>query len=237
MTDASQPERLYERLLAEWNLIETASERSVAEWEATYRDLVEEQVRLTRAGRWLEGPSDVMGVLGINGQELAHSRVVAWLLDPRGRHGLGTRLSEALLGDVWSAEDRPEVGAVRVYTEVPQVDPDSGVQTFADVVIEVADATVVVENKVFAEEHAHQCERLYRAWTQARDDVRFLLLSPDGRRASTAHSEAARQAWQSLAYRRLGELLELCLARSNQAPGRSTARNYLITLRGMGWYD
>ncbi len=53
---------------------------------------------LQAAGRWLPGPATTLEVTGRYEYEADHERLLAWLLDPRAAHNLGSALLAALLG-------------------------------------------------------------------------------------------------------------------------------------------
>jgi hypothetical protein len=75
---------------------------SVDDWAHDLAQMSELQARLVEAGRWVTGPRDFFGVMGLTGLEQCHSRMIAWLLDPNNRHGLGARFLRRLLELHWS---------------------------------------------------------------------------------------------------------------------------------------
>lgn len=163
-------------------------------------------LRLIEEGRWLSGPRDLMSILGETDLELPHSAVVAWLLDPTGRHGLGTALLRRILRAGWPEDPAPELAGAIVRREVPR---DDGVRpTRADIVVWMDRTILVIENKVWAPEDPGQCEALHRTWVSEADDVRFLLLSRDGHLPYTAESPEARTAWRATSYRHVAGILD-----------------------------
>ena len=143
-----------------------------------------------------------MSVLGATDDELSHSRVLAWLLQPTSRHGLGTSVLERILRAGWPDLAIPDLGMAVIRREVPREDALGA--TRADVVVTVGATVLVIENKVWAPESEAQCEAQYRHWRSEADDVRFLLLSRDGHLPSSAISPEARQAWRAMSYRQSG---------------------------------
>ena len=69
------------------------------EWESQFEGMVLEQRELSRAGSWVGGPRDLLGVLGKSRHEVTHSAIVAWLLDPGMRHGFGSRMLSRVSSD------------------------------------------------------------------------------------------------------------------------------------------
>lgn len=194
---------------------------------------------LVSEGRWTSGPSDLLSVLGRQNDELTHSRMLAWLLTPTGRHGLGRRYLRAFLELAWPGEQLCESGLVSVgLEEVAQGVSDTTGETLesrADIVIHADAVTVVIENKVWAGEQPRQCERLYWSWIHQPTDARFLFLTPSGRPTTTTESDAASEGWHVVSYAQALGALEAVLAASDHpsaAAGRATANQYLATLRG-----
>lgn len=192
---------------------------------------------IIRAGRWVSGPDDLMSVLGRQRDEVMHSRVVAWLLRPTGRHGLGTRFLDALADQVWPGEDLFRTGLVTVAVEATRsAADDSGEsrEARADIVIYGETVTIVIENKVDAGEGIDQCERLYWSWADQPIETRWLFLSPTGRPPVTATSAEALAAWRTISYGEIRELLRSALASypetEDSATARAAAHQYLATL-------
>jgi hypothetical protein len=156
-----------------------------------------------------------MSVLGLTGDELSHSRVLAWLLQPTGRHGLGSMLLERILRVGWPELPLPDLGLAVVRREVPREDATGG--TRADVVVLVGGCILIIENKVWAAESVLQCEAQFRHWRSEADDVRFLLLSRDGHLPSSVTSPEAREAWRAMSYRQLAGLIDERTSASHHA--------------------
>jgi hypothetical protein len=89
-----------------------------------------------------------MSVLGATDDELSHSRVLAWLLQPTGRHGLGASVLERILRAGWPDLPIPDLGMAVVRREVPRDDLLGA--TRADVVVTMGATVLVIENKVWA---------------------------------------------------------------------------------------
>lgn len=167
-------------LQAEWLAVRRQVEGNVTLWEQRVDALAREETLLRDDGRWRHGRDDFLGVLGRHRDELMHSRMIAWLLDPCARHGLGSRVLAELLEEVfespWSGSG---LARARTRCEVALV---SG---RLDIVLEAPGLYLVIENKVDAEEGEEQCA--YYS-THLRADALCILLSPDGRESKSASS-------------------------------------------------
>jgi hypothetical protein len=179
----------------------------------------------------------MLSVLGRQRDELAHSRLMGWLLVPTNRHGLGRRFLTGFLDHLWPGDDLLRSGPVFVETEVSAsaLDEAGGARAArADIVLRGDGLTVLIENKLDAGEGLDQCERLYWAWASEPGDTRWVFLTPSGRPPITAVSEAARSAWRTMSYGDLRAALASAIAdgSGSEATGRSTAQQYLASLAG-----
>jgi hypothetical protein len=170
-----------------------------------------------------------MSILGIQGDELSHSDIVAWLLSPARRHGFGDRVLRGLLFQLWPDEPHPE-GPVVVERE--RVDP-VGIGTRADLLVWVGETLIVIENKVFAPESAAQCERLYESWIDQAGDVRFVLLSRTGGPPVSVLTDDVRAAWRTISHGQIADIVEEVMAEKppHDELAASTIKQYLATLR------
>lgn len=207
---------LFSGMAARWSSFAPARvELSSEQFREDFTRVRADYLRLVEQGKWNSGPRDLMTVLGATDDELSHSRVVAWLLQPTGRHGLGFSVLHRILQTGWPQLPMPDLATAVVAREVPRP-PDTGV-TRADVVVWVGPTVLVIENKVWAPESSGQCQALFREWIDEAADVRFLLLSRDGHPPLTAISDDARSAWRAISYRHLAGLLQELTHRSVSA--------------------
>jgi hypothetical protein len=194
-----------------------------------------EASQLIDAGLWTSGPGDLLSVLGKQRDELVHSRLLAWLLVPTNRHGLGRRFLTGFLDLLWPDDSLLRTGIVTVETEVTQARLDEeGVMRAAraDIVLRGEGLTVVVENKFDAGEGLDQCERLYWAWAGEAGETRWVFLSPTGRAPVTATSDIARAAWHCLSYAQVHDALSTATeeAAGDASVGRATVLQYVASL-------
>lgn len=223
--------RAFDALEAEWLALQPGLV-DVATWEATYEDVETEYRRLIAAGDWLSGREDLLSIIGRRQHELTHSAVIAWLLKPTARHGLGSRVLDRICSELWPDRQVPE-GPVSVRLEVDRV--IGGEQARADVVTWAGDAIIVIENKLDAVEQPRQTERLFRTWEQEASDVRWVFLTPSGRLPTTAGSPDILAEWRSLGFRRLAGIISesVISADDRETTGRRSVEQYLATLASL----
>lgn len=213
----------------------SAQRREVRAWRERLARMSDGQRALRRAGHWIHGRPDFLGVLGRERRETYHSTMLGWLLDPGAPTGLGTRFLRRFLTRVdpaFSSISSERLASVSVQCEVSRRESRTDVVIFGD------DFVVAVEVKVDANEGPDQCLRIYRDF---RDDpgARFVFLTPGGRLPSTAIDDAE-GVFVPLSYRSVARLLESVLADSaedHEDPvgphevGRATCRSYAFTLK------
>lgn len=216
-----------ESLASEWERIAASGSADLTTWQQDLDKLAAEERALRVQGAWVRGRDDFFGVLNIQGAEVRHSAMVAWLLDPCAAHGLGVRFlerflaagfgSEAVQADLATASTRCEMqaGGGRV-----------------DIVVEASGLFLVIENKLYSPEGDGQCDYYYGHLKGP--DALFLFLTPDGRPPVSANGEAA-DAYRSMSYRVVRDVLDAALAESTpqRSPrlGRHIAEDYLRTLK------
>jgi len=236
ITDASKLQVfdhvIFDLIAADWARHESAwRERQVAllretlrVWQGHIVECAAEYRQLASRGEWVHGPADFLGVLGRRRNETHHSAVLAWLLDPMARHGLGTGMLDRVLDACFPDQDPLRAAVRSVECEVTRGD------TRADIIVWGERLTLIIENKVDAQEGFRQCDRLFEQFG-TEPGARFVLLTPRGSRPRTATGEAA-DAFATLSYRQLGACLHAALAAVDQAEptGSTVASDYLKTL-------
>jgi hypothetical protein len=210
-------EAKFAELQKEWFTARRQVHENVQHWEDRFEELREEENKLRDEGRWIHGRDDFLGVLGWPRDELAHSRIIKWLLDPCARHGLGTRVLAGVIQKVFgSSYHVPRLERAVADCEVSLVDGR------LDIVVDAPELYLVIENKVDADETG-QCA--YYA-EHLRADARCILLSPDGREATATNK------FKPMRYADLAEILQRVLAEvAIGASGRRVAEDYLQTLK------
>ncbi len=224
----------FESLLAQWLVIEARSADILSEWRHGYNVIAAEEDALRARGQWLHGPDDTFGVLGLRRDELPHSTMIAWLLDPCGRHGLGPVGLREFLREAYpeGLSDALVLALPHARTRREEQRGDCRI----DVVVRAGyELTLVVENKVDAPEGHRQCDAYFEAF-KSDPGARFVFLTPEGRPPVSATGEAAK-AFRSMSYRQLHDVLSRSLRavdapqpRSGITEGRRVVESYLRTL-------
>ena len=218
----------FDELESEWRRIGDCSRALVADWEREIDNVASDERRLRSEGRWVRGRDDFLGVLGLHREEVRHSKIIAWLLDPCAPHGLGARVLAGVLrsafGDEVLAALHEGLGSATPSCEVARGDAR------IDILVEAPGLTLVIENKVDALEGEGQCDAYFELF--GRDPgARFILLTPTGRRPTSATC-SAQEEFKTLGY---GALRRIIRAALDQAPagagGRPIAEDYIRTLK------
>lgn len=192
------------------------------EWSAFHGGAARESefARLTdewRAIEWRSGGKTLLDALGLQFNEVALCRGLAWLLDPEGGHNLGRHPLHAFLR---SLDVSVEEG-VPVKIRVEETNADSR----ADIVIRAGECTVIVEAKVFAGEQPRQADRIFEYW--ASENPTLVFLTTTGHLPYTAQKSEG--AWLALRWRDLAQLLRTTAAQSGLEPAAG-AREFIATI-------
>ena len=189
---------------------------------------------------------DALDLMGVANRELTHSKVLAWLLDPRESHGTGDHFLKRFLLDVvgqaqgigastFSPENviATDWSKTHVRTEWPiWVDDDPGL---VDILVLNSSALFlcVVENKIHAGEHGRQLTRYRNALRAEFPGLsrHHVLLTPHGALASE-HKE--QQKWIPFAYANVLENVQRTIdnaCQTKNADALAFLRQYATTLR------
>ena len=195
---------------------------------------------LTELGNRL-GEFNLFKVLGFEHGEIRHSRVLAWLLDPRGSHGLEELFLRRWLDQVFATTGTAgtptrEEAAGASFRSVQVLREWGHIDVLARLHLTSGEEWVIaIENKVWAKQGYQQLERyrqrLAASFPKARRVLVFL----------TVRDEApADGAWLVMRHAQVAAVLESCLVdrRSHLAEGpRVLLENYLTTIRRMTMPD
>lgn len=180
---------------------------------------------------------DAFAFLGVSSSEETHSKILTWLLDPRGNHSTGSYFLTAFLLATGAVTEDQTRGIDWSNTLVQRewrnvVDGTIG---FLDILILNAEAhfACAIENKVFSSEHTEQLTRYRKAMEQRYGgfDRRHLFLSRHG---TLPERKEEREFWAPVDYKTVQKLVENTLERGGD-PGNETViaflRQYVTTLR------
>lgn len=204
-----------------WHVVEARRHATPPGWETSLNRLQQLEQALRARGAWARGPHDLMGILWLAGDEVRLCRVLAWLLDPEGSHGLGASFISSLLHD-WDAEF---AGRDLDPQDVRVVSEDRRAGTRADLVLYGRGWTVVVEAKVSAPEQPDQGRRLEANWSE--DEPTFVFLTKSGNRLP-ATSRA--DVWVPYSWAMIGRRLREALLGAKAGRGRPAAAEFSRTL-------
>lgn len=193
----------------------------VEEWldEIAILTRLEEQLR--SQGTWISGPRDLMGVLEIAFDEVRHCRVLRWLLDPSGGHGMGDGFLRGFASDI-SKRASVDLDISPSFKGVSVVVEEARGATRADIVVRTDAWALLVEAKIFAGEQPNQGTRLETLWSA--EEPLLVFLTRSGRPMKTGSERWMTYTWRDVAR---------CLRRSLDATDSnsfSTVREYLKTL-------
>jgi hypothetical protein len=197
-----EAEGLLAQMSEEWNAV-------LAGWEQSIDSMRREAAALRDQGQWRGGHRTLMHALGFQHREVYLTAGLAWLLDPDGWHGLGSKVLCGLLMrlGLLPAIDYPVSVAVE--------ETRSGGVTRADLVVRMPSLTLLIEAKVYADEQPGQCDRLAEAWADEKPTLVFLTL--DGRLPYTAVTSAG--LWHQLAWPQVAAVIADAARVSDCAPG------------------
>ena len=209
----------------EWGEISARRTRALlADWHRAMSEMRRQHDRLVSHGQWVTGPSDVLDIVGLARNENTHSRMLPWLLNPTGRHGLGCALVRRLVEHCTARLVLPPLPVREVTFSQWRNDRE------ADLVVRGDDFTLVIENKVDAPEQPRQCDDLYSNFRNEKAPL-FLFLTPDGREPRTATTPGAQRSFRTLSWPVVRAMIETALEESLPASGAADAvevvRNYL----------
>ena len=114
-------------------------------------------------------------ILKITKAEIRHSNFLAWLLDPRGNHGLQDRFLRAFAAKLGQEGSIPQiVSDYVVFREWQDID--------LLVIREKGKYLLCIENKAFSREHGDQLRRYHEILTREYPgySMSFAFLTPDG---------------------------------------------------------
>ena len=196
---------------------------------ATFLANLEKPLIASRQGAFQFDPWEVAG-LGCD--EVRNTRVLAWILNPQGSHGLGLSAMNGLLTtvnryfrptfneDLFAAPGR----FCRVRTEI---NPNGEIADRVDIEIDAENFYLIVEVKIWAPEQPGQLERYCRQAKERPGNRPWavIFLTPKGRMPASAGEYSDSGKIVPLSWKKLASALERGLPRCrvtlDQAPSLS----------------
>lgn len=161
--------------------------------------------------KWLTG-INFFEILGISSSEIRHSRMLAWLLDPKESHKLGSEfLKKFLLKVIDRNENITEVKSVDVFLrDFSDADVYRESKNNIDIFLSSPKNkfNLVIENKIFTSDHDNQLEK-YRIYTEKEyPDFKnlYVYLTPNGNAPINASDDECRY-WRVLSYKEISLIL------------------------------
>lgn len=207
-----------------------AANRLPEDWLVLFDEAAGRQQELLTGGAWSSGPRSLLGVIGQRQREQVHSAVLAWLLDPNGRHGLRSRFLERFLTLCQLPVEWADSHVVVVTEEScfhPEIVDRYG---FADVVVRGSGWSLIIENKLWAGQHGDQLDLYYDAYVPV--GGKFVYLTPEGVGPRSTRREVV-DAFRPASWRRhvLPELrAAICDSEEVSDESCLAAREYVIAL-------
>jgi hypothetical protein len=226
---------LISAMVAEWTALVTRPARTV-EWDSSAMAMAKEMGSLKAVGAWRPSRGDLLYAVRRGGDELVHSNMLAWLLRPHERHGLGSAFLRDVVRHTWALEF-DDFGTATVLREVRRTSRTK--MRIADLVVTAATFRLVIENKVYSDEDKDQCEDLYQLWAIPPDDglgpaeTLFVLLTRGGGRPTSVHTSEADDAWRGLSWDWVENWLRQHVTSIASPIARSTVTQYIVTLHAM----
>lgn len=181
---------------------------------------------------------NLFDVLSVRDKELEHSRIIAWLLNPRESHGLGDYFLRAFLSQAASEARKrriPAPSAVHVdgwtLSDVEVVRERHRIDIL--LTSETDGFVCLIENKIFSKEWAGQLRAYLETVERDYDELRPfpIFLTPAG---VDPMEEADRARYVPFGYERVAGILERTLQTRGNSIGVNAAsflRQYIAALR------
>ncbi len=170
---------------------------------------------------------NIFDVLKLKEHEIRHSNVLAWLLDPKGSHGLGDAFTRLFISRVISRNRSvPGLDVMKwSYLNLSDCEiqrekhwPDTGTRDSLDILLMAyqpagLDYLIAVENKVRSSEGPDQTAR-YRAHLEAENPASVKMLVY----LTARDEEPGDERWATLSYRDIYEILGHILKHKAMSP-------------------
>lgn len=125
---------------------------------------------------------NIFKILSIETNELRHSNMLAWLLNPMANHKLGAKVLKKVLRQIFSSQlssDLSPVDAEGIDFNSVQIARE---WQHIDLLISTRNTVIAIENKVFSKEHSNQLRRYRTAVEKHFPNHKhiYVFLTPDG---------------------------------------------------------
>ena len=162
--------------------------------------------------RWLTGVN-IFEILGITSAEIRHSRILAWLLDPRESHNLGDKFFKKILmkvidNNLFFETIKPAEIILKDFSKA-EVYRESKSNIDVLYINKEHRINLVIENKTFTSDHDNQLRKYRRFIENSYADYRniYIYLTPNGDEPIDADAEEKR-FWRLLSYQDISDIVE-----------------------------
>lgn len=175
----------------------------------------------------LRNDFNLFDAVGIQRQEIRHSRFLAYLLDPRNPHGLGSEFLRAVLAQAVSTNRPPNVSALRVETADLDLSTVYCERDHFDVSVEIPSLQLlfVIENKIDAIESQDQLNSYRDLALKRYKDFNFL-----GVFLTVTGYQGDDKAWLAMGYETIIVALKRACEHSSPPPDTDMAIRHYIAL-------
>lgn len=162
--------------------------------------------------RWLTGVN-IFEILGITIAEIRHSRILAWLLDPRESHNLGDKFFKKILMKV--IDNNISFTTIKateiILKDFSKAEVYRESKNNIDILYTNKEHRInlVIENKTFTSDHDNQLKKYRKFIENSYVDYRniYVYLTPNGDAPIDADVEE-KKFWRLLSYQDISDILE-----------------------------
>jgi hypothetical protein len=176
---------------------------------------------------------NLFSVLGLEGDEVKHTRFLTWLLDPNRNHGQRTLFLRGFIEECCRL-DLPvgDSDRFRIRAEY------DGLESIIDLMIySQRKFLIFLENKVYAAEGTNQVDREFRDLRRLGEALRIpeshqraIFLTPDGRKPTSGDASH----WQTLSYEKVAETFRTLLPEITAPKVKCIVSDWLDAISTLG---
>jgi hypothetical protein len=205
-------------------------EKTLKTWSSECDRALKKQLRSLEKDDPVKCPVSLFGTMDCGRLEIAHTRTLAWLLNPRGEHGFGSRMIESLVHHLHKGK-RPQFRVETVKAEQFYDNPDDEDAGRTDVwikgVLDEKPWLLVIEAKVDSPEGDQQLgrydkeiQRWRKQWPSSNVHVDRIFLTPD-------RTDPSSQNWTKLSFSELTRIFWEAAGSLKTRPGYHFLRFYI----------
>ena len=187
---------------------------------------------LTKLESNFNNKPNIFSILKVADREIRHSNLLAWLLNPKENHNLGSLFLEKYLYMFVRecAVTKDCINLLLISYDDFQVKREwKNIDLL--LVSEKYHIVFAIENKVYTKEHDNQLERYYEIVQESFRDYEtyFIFLTLDG-----SESQSMRNIWQAMSYQSIIEVLDdIVTTQSLSDEVKFIIENYIETVRSL----